>query len=92
MRIDIISSYQSSSINLQHETNVDIVENKKTASESPEVEAYLARNKLIIAAEGLKASPILPEDVTFCISAIAGMMATIINENTEQNFSFKKYL
>ena len=61
-------------------------------SESPEVEAYLARNKLIIAAEGLKASPILPEDVTFCISAISGMMATIINENTEQNFSFKNTL
>ena len=88
---NIIFSHQSSSIEL-YNTSVDLVENEATESVSSEVEAYLAQNELMITAEGLKAGPILPEDLTSCISAIAGMIATIVKENNEKNFSFKIYL
>jgi len=88
---NIISSYQSSAVE-SYDTSIDLTENEETGSESPEVEAYLARNELIIAAEGLEAGPILPEDLTACISALAGMIVTIKKENTEQKFSFEKYL
>ena len=49
---NIISSYQFSSIDL-YNTSVDFVENEGTAFVSSEVEAYLARNELMITAKGL---------------------------------------